>query len=38
MRQRLEKIGGRCTVQSRPGAGAEISFLVNILAEARKTR
>jgi len=38
MRQRLEKIGGQCTVRSQPGAGAEISFLVNVVAEAQKTR
>lgn len=37
MRQRLEKIGGRCTVNSHPGAGTEISFLLNLVAEVQKT-
>ena len=37
MKQRLEKIGGQCTVRSQRGAGTEISFLVNVVAEAEKT-
>ena len=36
MTQRLEKVGGRCEVQSRPGAGTEIRFLVNVVIEAQK--
>jgi signal transduction histidine kinase len=35
MRQRLEKIGGRCEIQSAPGAGAEIKFFVFVPAAAR---
>src|SRR6185437_5046863 len=38
MGQRLEKLGGHCTVHSRPGAGTEIRFRLNIAAEARKSR
>ena len=30
MRQRLEKIGGRCEIQSAPGHGAEIKFLISV--------
>jgi len=30
MTQRLEKIGGRCDILSRPGAGTEIKFPVSI--------
>ena len=37
MRQRLEKIGGRCEIQSAPGAGTEIKFFVSVSAIARKT-
>jgi len=36
MRQRLEKIGGRCEIQSAPGAGTEINFFVSLPAAARK--
>ena len=35
MRQRLEKIRGRCEIQSAPGAGAEIKFFVFVPAAAR---
>jgi signal transduction histidine kinase len=37
MRQRLEKIGGRCEIQSAPGAGTEIRFFVSIPAAVRQT-
>ncbi|MEJ0090876.1 MAG: two-component regulator propeller domain-containing protein [Limisphaerales bacterium] len=37
MRQRLEKIGGRCEIQSAPGAGTEITFSVSVPATARQT-
>jgi signal transduction histidine kinase len=30
MTQRLEKIGGRCDIQSKPGAGTEVKFPVAI--------
>jgi len=36
MRQRLEKIAGRCEIQSAPGAGTEIKFFVAVSAIARK--
>jgi signal transduction histidine kinase len=36
MRQRLEKIGGRCEIQSAPGAGTEIQFFVSVHASARQ--
>jgi len=36
MRQRLGKIGGRFEIQSAPGAGTEIKFLVSVPAAARK--
>jgi len=36
MAQRLEKIGGRCTVHSRPGGGAEIKFTLNVEVGAQK--
>ena len=36
MRQRLEKIGGRCEIQSAPGTGTEIQFFVSVPASARK--
>jgi len=36
MRQRLEKIAGRCEIQSAPGAGTEIKFFVAVPAIARK--
>jgi signal transduction histidine kinase len=36
MTQRLEKIGGRCDVQSAPGAGAEVKFFVAVAVEAQK--
>ena len=32
MRQRLEKIGGRCEIQSQPGAGTEIIFQLTVPA------
>ena len=37
MRQRLEKIGGRCDIQSKPGAGTEISFPVSIPATTQES-
>ncbi len=37
MRQRLEKIGGRCEIQSAPGAGTEIKFSVSVPSAARQT-
>jgi ligand-binding sensor domain-containing protein/signal transduction histidine kinase len=36
LRQRLEKMGGRCEVQSAPGTGTEITFFVSVPAAARK--
>ena len=36
MRQRLQEIGGRCEIQSTPGAGAEIKFFISVPATARK--
>jgi signal transduction histidine kinase/ligand-binding sensor domain-containing protein len=33
MRQRLEKIGGRCEIQSKPGAGTEVKFVVELMAD-----
>lgn len=33
--QRLEKIGGRCEIQSWPGGGAEVSFRVNVALVAQ---
>jgi signal transduction histidine kinase len=35
MRQRLEKIGGRCDIESAPGAGAEIKFFIAVPPAAR---
>lgn len=37
MAQRLEKIGGQCTVHSRRDGGTEIRFSLNVLAEAQKS-
>jgi signal transduction histidine kinase len=37
MAQRLEKIGGRCTVHSRPNGGTEIKFSLNVVTEAQKS-
>jgi len=37
MTQRLEKIGGRCTVHSRPNGGTEIKFSLNVVTEAQKS-
>lgn len=36
MRQRLEKIGGRCELQSTPGLGAEVKFFVIVPPARRK--
>ena len=36
MRQRLEKIGGRCEIQSAPGNGTEVKFFILVPANARK--
>ena len=36
MQQRLEKIGGRCELQSAAGTGTEIKFFVSVPASARK--
>jgi signal transduction histidine kinase len=36
MRQRLEKIGGRCDIESSPGSGTEIKFFVSVPVSARK--
>ncbi len=33
MRRRLEKIGGRCEIQSKPGAGTEVKFVVEVLSD-----
>jgi len=35
MRQRLEKIGGRCDIQSAPGSGTEIKFFISVPPAAR---
>jgi signal transduction histidine kinase/ligand-binding sensor domain-containing protein len=35
MRQRMEKIGGRCEIDSAPGRGAEIKFFVSVPLAAR---
>ncbi len=37
LRQRLEKIGGRCEIKSETGAGTEIRFFVSVPAAARET-
>ena len=37
LRQRLEKIGGRCEIKSQAGAGTEIKFFVSGPAGARET-
>jgi signal transduction histidine kinase/ligand-binding sensor domain-containing protein len=37
MRQRLEKIGGGCEIQSAPGAGTEIKFFVAVPAADRQS-
>ena len=37
LRQRLEKIGGRCEIQSVPGSGTGIKFFVSVPATARKS-
>jgi ligand-binding sensor domain-containing protein/signal transduction histidine kinase len=34
MHQRLEKIGGSCGIQSVPGSGTEVKFVVAVVAEA----
>jgi signal transduction histidine kinase len=36
MRQRLEKMGGRCEIHSTPGAGTEIRFFVPVEDDARR--
>jgi signal transduction histidine kinase len=36
MQQRLEKIGGRCEIQSAPGTGTGIQFFISVPATARK--
>lgn len=36
MRQRLEKMGGRCEIHSTPGQGTEIKFIIAVSAAARK--
>jgi signal transduction histidine kinase/ligand-binding sensor domain-containing protein len=36
MRQRLEKIGGRCEIQSVDGAGVQVKFYVSVPVAARK--
>ncbi len=36
MQQRLEKIGGRCDIQSAPGRGAEINFFIAVPPARRK--
>ncbi len=33
MRLRLEKIGGRCEIQSAPGVGTEVRFVVELMAD-----
>jgi signal transduction histidine kinase/ligand-binding sensor domain-containing protein len=33
MRKRLEKIGGRCEIQSDPGTGTEVKFIVEVLSD-----
>jgi signal transduction histidine kinase/ligand-binding sensor domain-containing protein len=35
MQQRMEKIGGRCEIQSSPGTGAEVKFFISVPAAAR---
>jgi signal transduction histidine kinase len=35
MQQRMEKIGGRCELQSTSGAGTEVKFLVSVPGSAR---
>jgi signal transduction histidine kinase/streptogramin lyase len=37
MRQRLEKLGGRCEIRSTPGTGTEIKFFVMTPATAHKS-
>ena len=37
LRQRLEKIGGRCEIKSETGSGTEIKFFVSVPAAARET-
>jgi signal transduction histidine kinase/ligand-binding sensor domain-containing protein len=37
LRQRLEKIGGRCEIQSTRGTGTEIKFFVSVPAAARES-
>lgn len=37
LRQRLEKIGGHCEIQSTPGRGTEIKFFVSVPSTARET-
>ena len=37
MRQRLDKLGGRCEIHSSPGTGTEIKFFVMTPAAARKS-
>jgi len=37
LRQRLEKIGGRCEIKSATGSGTEIKFFVAVPASARET-
>jgi signal transduction histidine kinase/ligand-binding sensor domain-containing protein len=37
MRQRLEKIAGRCEIQSAPGAGTEIKFFILVPANTSKS-
>ncbi len=38
MRQRLEKIRGRCEIRSEPGAGTEVKFIVEVLSDNLSTR
>jgi signal transduction histidine kinase/ligand-binding sensor domain-containing protein len=37
LRQRLEKIGGRCEIKSETGSGTEIKFFVSVPASVRET-
>jgi signal transduction histidine kinase/ligand-binding sensor domain-containing protein len=37
LRQRLEKIGGRCDIKSETGLGTEIKFFVSVSASTRET-
>jgi signal transduction histidine kinase/ligand-binding sensor domain-containing protein len=37
LRQRLEKIGGRCEIKSESGSGTEIKFFVSVPVAARET-